>query len=201
MNKTNGIKRARKWVIIFSIISLLWCFASRIVEIIDVSNGIKFIVLSIGMVFCPMSVLGSWIGYIDRLFEVEGISNKTKINKFWWWTGIIIICSLGIEFLWSIKDIIDYVIYNWQLLDGIYYCIGIKMGMCLCRGILWLGSIKSRAVICGSEKTTKKIMLILFFIVVMIGMIYVSNVLETYAESVREDIWFDKMVEEYEEFK
>ncbi len=167
-------------------------------ENIDIMKSTRVLVIIAWYLIIPALVIYSWIICVLNYVESDPMKEKRKnpseciclfINM-----GIMILFGIGVGFL--MLDMVKYIATNWKLLEELYTCLLIKMGIMVGWIICFWGSVKASSI--GSLKSNR-IKAIVLLMLAMISLVGICILTEDYVSYETELAWVRRMTEYYEE--
>lgn len=150
----------------------------------------------------PMIMIICWYMCMERYLVIEFKKlgeQDTMSKRIWYYVSVVLLSLTGITIYQAFKDGIGYVVDNKNLLDNLQGCVLLRFGVCLIGGICLFYGFKIQRRIIQAESNRKKTTIIGGWVGLLIVVLLIQVGVGVYTYHKREDVWYKKMVEYYEE--
>lgn len=171
-------------------------------ENIDIFSGLRTMLILFWIFIVPFGVVWYWSCFINCYSkEVMGgfEEQDTLARRVWLYIGVIIVIFFGVATRHGLRTLIDYITGNWNLLDRLSDCIVIKLGICIGWMICFVGYIVLQNTFYMKGKLLKKMILCVCACLCICGLVYFERSKEDYIYKRTEEVWYEKMVEYYDQ--
>ena len=184
--RKKDFKIAQAIALFLTVACLIVCSVSCIEEIVEMSSAVRIVTIMISILIIIGVIIG-WYICINRYIELVFETTK-NIWRLYTRIGLAVLC--GVVTFFGALNIVIYVVNNWNLLDGIYSCIVINGIMIVC----WCICLGYSIYCVKKNDLIEELKIRIFVLVILMS---IGSLGYTYWKT--ENVWFEKMVEYYEQ--
>lgn len=201
-NDRENYRKVKIWTISLTIISILEYIVSSIWQNYSFLEDLRLTVLFVGVFVLPVLMYGAWailaFQYLEKRYYI--CKENGNILVFGWSVinALLLFCA-GVQFINSLKSTITYLADNFKILDGIYKCILIKVGLTLGWLICAVCYMKCNVKIEEGRIAIRRYVLFAIAMVIVCVILGYKERAELYVLYETESVWTKKMIEYYDE--
>lgn len=201
-NDKGNYRKAKMWTISLTIILILEYATSSIWQNYSFLEDLRLTVLFVGVFVLPVLMYGAWailaFQYLKRRYYF--CKKNGNISVFLWSViNVSLLFFAGVQVINNLKSTITYIVDNFNILDGLYKCILIKVGIILGWLFCVICYVKCNEKIEEDQIAVRRYVLFAIAVVIAFVILGYRERAELYVQYETEAVWTQKMIEYYNE--